>query len=114
MAPGQVEHKRDAHWGYGGGPGEEVLVEGSRNGTAVVFDHWMAKPCLTLPELKASVWIRANRPGVRILMHVVYPNQKDPETGKTLESWIQEEDQRWTIPIRAAGSSWWWALSISC
>jgi hypothetical protein len=94
LAPGQVEHRRDAHWGYGGGPGEEVLVEGSRNGAAVFFDNWLAKPCLTLPELKASVWLRANQPGARFLMHVVFPNQKDPETGKTLESWIQEEDQR--------------------
>jgi hypothetical protein len=94
LAPGQVEHRRDAHWGYNGGPGEEVLVEGSRNGAAIFFDNWLAKPCLTLPELKASVWIRANRPGARFLMHVVFPNQKDPESGKTLESWIQEEDQR--------------------
>ncbi len=94
LAPGQVEHRRDAHWGYNSGPGEEILVEGSREGTVVVFDQWLTKPCLTLTELKASVWIRANRPGARLFMHVVYPNQKDPETGKTLESWIQEEDQR--------------------
>jgi hypothetical protein len=89
LAPGPMRQRRGPHLGYEGAVGEEAVVDGSRDATQVVFDRRLSKPGRTLPELKAMVWVRANRVGARIHLHVVFPNQKDPATGHLLASYIE-------------------------
>jgi hypothetical protein len=88
QAPGPVQHRRGPQLGYAGAPGEEIVVEGSRDATQVIFDRKLTKPGRTLPELKAVLWCRANRVGAQIYVHVVFPNQTDPATGRLLDSYI--------------------------
>src|SRR5580658_8512189 len=71
QAPGQIQHHRGPQLGYAGAPGEEIVVDGSREATQVVFDRKLTKPGRTLPELKAVVWVRSNRVGAQIYLHVV-------------------------------------------
>ena len=86
-APGRVQQRRGA-LGYEGAPGEEFVIEGSRDAAKIVFDRPTPKPSRTLPELKATLWIRATRPGAQILLRVIFPNQIDPATGHVLTSFI--------------------------
>jgi hypothetical protein len=88
QAPGQIQHRRGPQLGYAGAAGEEIVVDGSREATQVVFDRRLTKAGRTLPELKAVVWVRANRVGAQIYLHVVFPKQTDPTTGHLLESYI--------------------------
>jgi hypothetical protein len=88
QAPGQVQHRRGSQLGPEGAPGEEIAVEGSRDATQVVFDCKLIKPGRAIPELTAALWLRANRAGARLHLRVVFPNQKDPATGKLLTSYI--------------------------
>jgi hypothetical protein len=92
QAPGRVRQRRGTQWGYAGAEGEEIVIDGSREATQVVFDHRLPRPGRALPELKATVWIRSNHVGAEIYLHVIFPNQKDPATGHLLESYIKGGD----------------------
>jgi hypothetical protein len=88
QAPGQVQHRRGPELGHQGAIGEEIRVDGSREATEVVFDVALPKPARVLPDLKTSVWVRANQAGLRIYLRVVFPNQNDPGTGHVLTTYI--------------------------
>jgi hypothetical protein len=88
-APGQVRQRRNSQLGYDGAAGEEFFVEGSREATVVVFDRRLPKAGRTLPELKATIWLRANHVGAEIYLHVTFPNQNDPSTGHVLEGYVK-------------------------
>jgi len=85
---GQIQHRRGPQLGYAGAAGEEIIVEGSR-ATEIYIDRPLSKPGRTLPELKAVVWVRANRVGAQLYFHVVFPRQIDPATGHLLETHIK-------------------------
>ncbi|HEV7999076.1 MAG TPA: hypothetical protein VGP63_04290 [Planctomycetaceae bacterium] len=88
-APGEVRQRRSPQLGYDGAEGEEILVEGSREATAVIFDLQLPKPGSVHSELKATVWMRANRVGAEIYLRVIFPNQKDPTTGQLLQCYVK-------------------------
>ncbi|HEV3304146.1 MAG TPA: hypothetical protein VG055_31135 [Planctomycetaceae bacterium] len=85
---GQIQHRRGPQLGYAEAPGEEIVVEGSR-ATEIYIDRPLPKPGRTLPELKAVVWVRANRVGAQLYFHVVFPRQIDPTTGHLLDTHIK-------------------------
>jgi hypothetical protein len=58
-----------------------------------------------IEELSATAWVKSNRPGVKVLIRVVLPREKDPETGNAVWMWIEGESSsaigRWE-PIKVS------------
>ncbi len=71
----QARVRGAAHAGQGS---EQIRVSGS-NGFAIYFGHAIP-PARVTAELAASVWIKADRPGLQILGRVVLPHLIDPKT----------------------------------
>jgi hypothetical protein len=62
------------------GHGVEQLRLNGVNGSFIYFSH-PVPPARIVGELAASVWIKADRPGLQIFGHVVLPHTFDPKTG---------------------------------
>ncbi|RUL87877.1 hypothetical protein [Tautonia sociabilis] len=90
-------HERAADAAFEGDRGERFrFVAGLGSGVYVSY------PLPRVPisrELRASVYVRSDRPGVQLLGRVVLPNDLDPETGQpffvNIQGTIYEEPGRW-------------------
>jgi hypothetical protein len=65
--------------GHSGQGVEQIRVSGS-NGSFIYFSH-AAPAAQVVAELTASVWIKADRPGLQVFGRVVLPHTIDPKTG---------------------------------
>ena len=63
------------------GDQSELLSLRAEQGTAVYVDHDVGQPQI-IDELRPSVWIKADRPGLQVLARVVLPRSFDPRSGR--------------------------------
>ena len=77
-----VQHARTREAARSGVGSEQISLV-SENGAAVYVAHHLGRAPV-IAELSASVWVKADRPGVQILARVILPRSLDPRTGQPL------------------------------
>jgi hypothetical protein len=82
-AGADLEYRLEVHGRARGGAhtgqGSEQLRVSGTNGSYVDFSH-PVPPSRITTELAASVWVKADRPGLQILARIVLPGLTDPRT----------------------------------
>ena len=81
-------HRRDFGIRHEGKASEQIIVETEREGSELVLERKLSKPGRVIPDLTASVWVRCNRPGMQLHLRVIFPNQKEPQSGAVLSTLI--------------------------
>ncbi|HBO45417.1 MAG TPA: hypothetical protein DD670_16090 [Planctomycetaceae bacterium] len=71
-------HERVGNMAFAGRQSEYFQVVG-QGGTSVFVSHDVGRPAI-ISELAAAVWVKADRPGIRIFARVVLPRTLDPRT----------------------------------
>ncbi len=85
--PYQVQlHQRTNQAAHSGSGGEAVQVSVSQG--SYVYLGLDITPCHPIAEFQPSIWLRANRAGIRFLARVVFPRTADPQTGKPLSQLV--------------------------
>ncbi len=72
----EIAHKiddRDPH----SGRGSEYIEIDAKQGNSIQYIYPVGKAPIN-EDLRASVWLRANRPGMKLMARVVLPNERDP------------------------------------
>lgn len=75
-------HQRSRQAAHTGAGGELVRIQ-SGTGRFVYLAHEIT-PVHIIDELRPSVWVRANKPGIQFLARIVFPHIADPRTGKPI------------------------------
>lgn len=95
-AGGDATYKTQIHrrtsLGVHTGTGCEQLQLVGNNGTYVYFTHSIA-PARVISELAPSVWIKADRPGIQLLLRIVLPRSSDSD-GKPITTLLRVADYR--------------------
>lgn len=84
-----VQETRNTQVFHEGTASEQITVDAQRQGSEVVLSQKLPNPGRVMPELKATLWVRSEHAGVRLYVHVIFPNQTDPRTGDVLGTWIE-------------------------
>jgi hypothetical protein len=63
------------------GDQSELISIRAEQGTAVYFDHPVGQPRV-IDELRPTLWIKADRPGLQVQARVVLPRTLDPRSGQ--------------------------------
>jgi hypothetical protein len=84
-----VQETRNSEIFHEGTASEQITVEARRLGSEIVLSQKLPTPGRVIPELKAALWVRSEHAGVRLYVHVVFPNQTDPRTGDVLGTLIE-------------------------
>ncbi|HZZ72530.1 MAG TPA: hypothetical protein VFE24_09770 [Pirellulales bacterium] len=79
--------RRVAGQGHSGDWGEFVRVDAGI-GTSVLIRHDLA-PAPIIAELSATVWVKADRPGLQIMGRIALPRTVDPRTGKPISAYLR-------------------------
>jgi hypothetical protein len=80
-------HARSAQGPHSGRLCELLVVRGN-NGTYVHVAH-PATQARVISELAASIWVKADRPGLQLLVRVTLPRTADPQTGKPMTTLLR-------------------------
>ena len=80
-------HARVAQAAHSGQWCERVTVRGT-NGTSV-YMAYPVPPARVISELAATVWLKADRPGLQWIARVTLPRSIDPDTGKPLSTLLR-------------------------
>jgi len=80
-------HARVAQGAHSGQWCERVTVRGT-NGTSV-YMAYPVPPARVISELAATVWLKADRPGLQWIARVTLPRSIDPDTGKPLSTLLR-------------------------
>ena len=92
-----VAHERNTKIKRQGERAEQWIVDCPKT-AELALTHRLS-PARAIDELKASVWIRSNRPGATFALRLVYPHLKDPATGqivtRLIEGQVYEADGTW-------------------
>jgi hypothetical protein len=80
-----AEHRRSMQGAHGGVGCETLTVEVGSSGSYIYLSHEIGHAPV-IPELVPSVWIRADRPGIRVFARVVFPRTPDPRTGAPISA----------------------------
>jgi len=70
-----------------GGQGSEWLQVAAQGGSTVLVAHDIGRPWV-IDELRPSIWIFADRPGIQFFAEVTLPRTLDPRSGKPLTTQI--------------------------
>ncbi|MGD9721825.1 MAG: hypothetical protein AB7O59_11105 [Pirellulales bacterium] len=81
------KHERVSAGAHAGQWCEHLAVRGN-NGTYVYVSHDLP-PARVIGELAPTVWVKADRPGVQLLVRVVLPRSTDAQTGEPLSTLIR-------------------------
>ncbi|MDZ4819176.1 MAG: hypothetical protein SGJ20_09410 [Planctomycetota bacterium] len=92
VAAADVAHRVDLHQrvqgqAHSGRSSERISVVCS-DGTYLYIANPIDK-CRIVPELKISLWVKSSRPDLQILARVVFPESRDPDSGKPLTTLIR-------------------------
>ena len=71
----------------------EWLQVWGNGGTFIHAEHPVGR-ARVIEDLRVSVWVRADRPGVELLARIVLPSTNDPRTGKPLATLITGNSYR--------------------
>lgn len=92
-----VGHARSRDAAHRGAACERFVIEASAGTTLRV--QMPIEPARVIDEWKASLWVKANRPDIRLSARVVLPNFIAPKTGKPVEvlvpGSISKDAERW-------------------
>lgn len=75
------------------GQRSEWLQVWGNGGTFIHAEHPVGR-ARVIEDLRVSVWVRADRPGVELLARIVLPSTNDPHTGKPLAALIAGNSYR--------------------
>jgi hypothetical protein len=81
-----LAQQRQPSGAHSGNGCESLRVSGD-SGTYVYLSHEIGAARI-IGELAASVWVKADRPGLQILVRVVLPRSTDPRTGRPMTALI--------------------------
>jgi hypothetical protein len=81
-----VAHQR-VRGGAHGGQGSEWIQVAAQTGSKVYFAHEIGRPWV-IEELRPTLWVYADRPGLDFLAEVTLPRTRDPRTGKSLTTYV--------------------------
>jgi hypothetical protein len=81
-----VAHQR-VRGGAHGGQGSEWIQITAQAGTKVFFAHDIGRPWV-IEELRPTLWVNSDRPGLQLIAEVTLPRARDPQTGKPLTAYI--------------------------
>ncbi|HEX4148675.1 MAG TPA: hypothetical protein VHY20_06795 [Pirellulales bacterium] len=79
------EHRRSMQGAHGGVGCETLVVDVGSSGSFIYLSHDIGRAPV-IPELVPSVWVRADRPGIRIFARVVFPRTPDPRSGAPIST----------------------------
>ena len=77
-----VAHQRVRGWAHRG-QGSEWIEVSAQGGNSVLIAHDIGRPRV-IDDLRASIWIYADRPGIQFSAEVTLPRSVDPRSGKPL------------------------------
>lgn len=77
-------HRRSDEQAHGGRTSEYIAVEAG-NGSRIEMGRRIP-PARVIDELELSLWVKSDRPGIRMLGRVVLPRTIDPRTGEA--AWL--------------------------
>ena len=81
-----------------GARAEKLIFETSHRGAQIQLEHELP-PARVIDDLNLSLQVRSNRAGAVLYLRVVFPNEIDPTTGETLNTYISgprhENVQQW-------------------
>src|SRR5579862_548939 len=72
-----------------GAGAEQIVVESLRYGAELSLAHKLPTRARVIADLNATLWVRSDRPGARLYLRVIFPNQKDPKTGQVLSALVE-------------------------
>ncbi len=81
-----VAHQR-VRGGAHGGQGSEWIQIAAQGGSTVYFSHDVGRPAV-IEELRPTLWVNSDRPGMQFLAEVTLPRTRDPRTGKALTTYV--------------------------
>jgi hypothetical protein len=81
---------RDA--AHRGDAGEQIVLAAAA-GSTLQLQFPIGNTCV-IDELKASVWVKANRPGIRLGVRIVLPHFPAPQTGRPIDVVVQGSSSR--------------------
>jgi hypothetical protein len=81
------QHARIPREAHAGKWCERIAVRGN-NGTGVYVGRALAG-LRVINELKASIWVKADRPGLQVSLRISLPRSADPSTGKPLTTLVR-------------------------
>ncbi|MFG0294426.1 MAG: hypothetical protein ACF8PG_00860, partial [Maioricimonas sp. JB045] len=83
-APRIAAHRRVTQLARSGKRAEQLLMTSETTQVGFLLTHDVT-PARLFPDLKTRLWIRSNRPGIRVGMRLKFPHQIDPRSGRVLE-----------------------------
>ena len=83
-APRIAAHRRVTQLARSGKRAEQLLITSETTQVGFLLTHDVT-PARLFPDLKTRLWIRSNRPGIRVGMRLKFPHQIDPRSGRVLE-----------------------------
>jgi hypothetical protein len=83
-----LSQRRNQHVFVHGRASENIELRVAKEGATVRFEH-AVQPARVIDELSASLWLRSNRPGATLSLRIIFPNQKDPQTGAVLSTFLR-------------------------
>lgn len=87
----EIAHKIDGHDPHNG-DGCEYIDLDVKQGNFIHYIYPVGKAPIS-EEFRAALWLRANRPGIRLLARVVLPNQRDPGNVQNVLTTYIESDK---------------------
>ncbi|MCA9054619.1 MAG: hypothetical protein KDA75_12330 [Planctomycetaceae bacterium] len=95
-------HARSDRFVQSGTRSELIQLDAAQRGGRLFLEQTVP-PALVFDELQATVWLRSNRPGLRVGLRIVFPRQVNPHSGEplTVDFWGESYAvaQRWQ-PLR--------------
>ncbi|MDP6442776.1 MAG: hypothetical protein QGG36_18665 [Pirellulaceae bacterium] len=85
-------HETSSQSAHSGAKAEHIKVQAS-NGTHILFGVSIP-PSSLIKELRPTVWIKADRPGIQFMARAVLPRTINPETGEPLRLQLRGEFYR--------------------
>ncbi|HEY4310113.1 MAG TPA: hypothetical protein VGN12_11735 [Pirellulales bacterium] len=76
-----TNHERTSEGAHGGSGCEFFRIVSGASGTFVHLVHDLA-PARVISELKPSLWVRSDRPGIQLRARVVFPRSINPSTNQ--------------------------------
>ena len=98
-SPRLVSHSITPDAAHRGASGERIVLDAAA-GTTLQLQFPVGKLGV-IDEFQASVWVRANRPAVRLGVRIMLPNVRSQQTGRPIEVVVQgtasRQPERWEL-----------------